>query len=223
MSKPKALLAPSILAADFKSLGDQIAQAEKAGANRIHVDVMDGQFVPNISFGIPVIQSIRAATALPFETHLMINTPERLLEAFVKAGSDSIIIHQENNHHIQRIVQQIKGMGKKAGVALNPATPISTLEDILPELDLVLIMTVNPGFGGQKFLPQTLDKIRKLRSIISEKKLATEIEVDGGIDACTAPPAVEAGATVLVAGSSIFGDKDGITAGTKKILGALGL
>lgn len=223
MNKPKAVLAPSILAADFKTLADQISQVEKAGANRIHVDVMDGQFVPNISFGIPVIQSIRSATVLPFETHLMINTPEHLLEAFVKAGSDSIIIHQENNFHLQRMVHRIKELGKKAGVAINPATPIHTLDEIISELDLVLVMTVNPGFGGQKFLPQTLDKIRRLRRTIAEKNLITEIEVDGGIDANTAPLAVEAGANVLVAGSSIFGDKEGIAVGAQKILRALGL
>ena len=217
MNKTKALLAPSILAADFKTLADQIQQVEKAGANRIHIDAMDGQFVPNLSFGIPVIQSIRSATRLPFESHLMINNADNLLDAFIKAGSDSIIVHQENNHHLQRLIQRIRDAGKKAGVAINPATPVSTLENILPELDVVLIMTVNPGFGGQKFLPQTLSKIRTVAAMIKNMHLQTEIEVDGGIDAQTAPLVVDAGANVLVAGSAIFGDKDGILGGVKKI------
>lgn len=217
MNKTKALLAPSILAADFKTLADQIQQVEKAGANRIHIDAMDGQFVPNLSFGIPVIQSIRSATPLPFESHLMINNADNLLDAFIKAGSDSIIVHQENNHHLQRLIQRIRDAGKKAGVAINPATPVSTLENILPELDVVLIMTVNPGFGGQKFLPQTLSKIRTVAAMIKNMHLQTEIEVDGGIDAQSAPLVVDAGANVLVAGSAIFGDKDGILGGVKKI------
>jgi len=217
MNKTKALLAPSILAADFKTLADQIQQVEKAGANRIHIDAMDGQFVPNLSFGIPVIQSIRSATRLPFESHLMINNADNLLDAFIKAGSDSIIVHQENNHHLQRLIQRIRDAGKKAGVAINPATPVSTLENILPELDVVLIMTVNPGFGGQKFLPQTLSKIRTVAEMIKNMHLQTEIEVDGGIDAQSAPLVVDAGASVLVAGSAIFGDKDGILGGVKKI------
>jgi len=217
MNKTKALLAPSILAADFKTLADQIQQVEKAGANRIHIDAMDGQFVPNLSFGIPVIQSIRSATRLPFESHLMINNADNLLDAFIKAGSDSIIVHQENNHHLQRLIQRIRDAGKKAGVAINPATPVSTLENILPELDVVLIMTVNPGFGGQKFLPQTLSKIRTVAAMIKNMHLQTEIEVDGGIDAQSAPLVVDAGASVLVAGSAIFGDKDGILGGVKKI------
>ena len=217
MNKTKALLAPSILAADFKTLADQIQQVEKAGANRIHIDAMDGQFVPNLSFGIPVIQSIRSATRLPFESHLMINNADNLLDAFIKAGSDSIIVHQENNHHLQRLIQRIRDAGKKAGVAINPATPVSTLENILPELDVVLIMTVNPGFGGQKFLPQTISKIRTVAAMIKNMHLQTEIEVDGGIDAQSAPLVVDAGANVLVAGSAIFGDKDGILGGVKKI------
>lgn len=217
MNKTKALLAPSILAADFKTLADQIQQVEKAGANRIHIDAMDGQFVPNLSFGIPVIQSIRSATRLPFESHLMINNADNLLDAFIKAGSDSIIVHQENNHHLQRLIQRIRDAGKKTGVAINPATPVSTLENILPELDVVLIMTVNPGFGGQKFLPQTLSKIRTVAEMIKNMHLQTEIEVDGGIDAQSAPLVVDAGANVLVAGSAIFGDKDGILGGVKKI------
>ncbi|MFN5290132.1 MAG: ribulose-phosphate 3-epimerase [Planctomycetia bacterium] len=217
MNKTKALLAPSILAADFKTLADQIQQVEKAGANRIHIDAMDGQFVPNLSFGIPVIQSIRSSTRLPFESHLMINNADNLLDAFIKAGSDSIIVHQENNHHLQRLIQRIRDAGKKAGVAINPATPVSTLENILPELDVVLIMTVNPGFGGQKFLPQTLSKIRTVAAMIKNMHLQTEIEVDGGIDAQSAPLVVDAGANVLVAGSAIFGDKDGILGGVKKI------
>jgi ribulose-phosphate 3-epimerase len=215
------IIAPSLLSANFLALQKDCDMLNNSEAEWFHLDVMDGRFVPNISFGIPVIQSIRKATKLCFETHLMINTPDNLLDAFAHAGSDSLIVHAENTPHLHRTIQHIKGLGKKAGVALNPATPLVVLEEILPKLDLVLIMTVNPGFGGQKFLPETLDKIRRLNAIIKQKNLAIEIEVDGGIDAQTAPLVVTAGAGVLVAGSAIFGDKGGIDFATKKILSSI--
>jgi ribulose-phosphate 3-epimerase len=198
-------LAPSILAADFARLGEQIREVDEGGADRIHIDVMDGAFVPNISFGMPVIQSVRKVTKLPFEVHLMIEGADRYLDAFVKCGADSLIVHQEDLPHLHRTIQRIRELGVGAGVAINPATPASTLEAILPDLDLVLVMTVNPGFGGQKFIDSTLQKIAQVRRMIDDVKPGIEIEVDGGIDPETAPRAVEAGATVLVAGSSIFG------------------
>ena len=198
-------LAPSILAADFARLGEQVAGAEQAGADRIHVDVMDGHFVPNLSMGAPIVQSLRRITALPLETHLMISDPDFFLDEFVKAGSDSFLVHWEGNNNLHRTVQRIKDLGKRAGVAINPATPASVLEEILPDLDQVLVMTVNPGFGHQHFLSSTLKKIRGVSQMIKEINPQCALEVDGGMDEATAPLAVEAGATVLVAGTSIFG------------------
>jgi len=198
-------LAPSILAADFARLGEQVAEAEQAGADRIHVDVMDGHFVPNLSMGAPIVQSLRRITALPLETHLMISDPDFFLDEFVKAGSDSFLVHWEGNNNLHRTVQRIKSLGKCAGVAINPATPASVLKEILPDLDQVLVMTVNPGFGHQHFLSSTLKKIRGVSQMIKETNPQCALEVDGGIDEATAPLAVEAGATVLVAGTSIFG------------------
>jgi ribulose-phosphate 3-epimerase len=198
-------LAPSILAADFACLGEQVAEAEKAGADRIHVDVMDGHFVPNLSMGAPIVQSLRRITALPLETHLMISDPDFFLDEFVKAGSDSFLVHWEGNNNLHRTVQRIKGLGKRAAVAINPATPASVLEEILPDLDQVLVMTVNPGFGHQHFLSSALKKIRRVSQMIKQISPQCALEVDGGIDEATAPLAVEAGASVLVAGTSIFG------------------
>lgn len=198
-------LAPSILAADFCRLGEQVAEAEQAGADRIHVDVMDGHFVPNLSMGAPIVQSLRRVTRLPLETHLMISDPDFFLNEFVEAGSDSFLVHWEENNNLHRTVQRIKDLGKRAGVAINPATPAAVLEEILPDLDQVLVMTVNPGFGHQHFLQSTLPKIRRVSQMIEQVNPECALEADGGIDETTAPLAVEAGANVLVAGTSIFG------------------
>src|SRR6201997_2580223 len=198
-------LAPSILAADFARLGEQVTKAEKAGADRIHVDVMDGHFVPNLSMGAPIVQSLRRITRLPLEIHLMISDPDFFLDGFVEAGSDSFLVHWEGSNNLHRTVQRIKGLGKRAGVAINPATPASLLEEILPDLDQVLVMTVNPGFGHQTFLQSTLPKIRRVSQMIEQINPQCALEVDGGIDEATAPLAVDAGANVLAAGTSIFG------------------
>jgi ribulose-phosphate 3-epimerase len=205
-------LAPSILAADFARLGEQVREAEQAGADRIHVDVMDGHFVPNISMGPVVVKAVRPVTRLPLEVHLMIEEPDRYLDAFAEAGADSLLVHVENNAHLNRTVQHIKQLGKKAGVVLNPATPAGALEEILPDVDLVLVMTVNPGFGGQEFLHGTLPKLRRVRAMIDSVKPGVELEVDGGIEPHTAGAAVEAGARVLVAGSAVFRSKGGVAA-----------
>ena len=210
-------LAPSILAADFARLGEQVAAVERAGADRIHIDVMDGHFVPNLSIGVPVVKSLRAATRLPLETHLMIDNPDLFLEAFAAAGSDTLIVHWEGNANLHRTVQLIKSLGKRAGVAINPATPEHVLTEILPDLDLVLVMTVNPGFGGQTFIEATLPKIRRVRDMIERARPQIELEIDGGVDPKTAPLGTEAGAIVLVAGSSIFGDPAGVAAAMDKL------
>ena len=210
-------LAPSILAADFARLGEQVAQAERAGANRIHVDVMDGHFVPNISLGAPIVKSLRKVTRLPLETHLMISDPDFFLEEFAEAGSDSFLVHWEGNNNLHRTVQRVKSLGKAVGVVINPATPASVLEEVLPELNVVLVMTVNPGFGHQHFIHSTLPKIRRVRQMIDQLRLDCELELDGGIDATTARLGVVAGASVLVAGTSIFGDPDGVDAAMKRL------
>lgn len=214
-------IAPSILAADFLRLGDQIKAVERAGADRIHIDIMDGQFVPNISLGVPVVEAIRRATSIPLETHLMIQQPERYIETFVRAGADQVIVHQEASPHLNRTVQSIKRLGKKAGVALNPSTPAVMLEEVLEDLDLVLVMTVNPGFGGQHFIPHTLRKIRQLRLELDDRNRTCELEVDGGIDIETVPMVVEAGARVLVAGTSIFARTGGPEAGIESLFRAV--
>jgi ribulose-phosphate 3-epimerase len=210
--KDEAKIAPSILAADFARLGMQICEAERAGADRIHVDVMDGHFVPNISMGAPVVSSLRPITKLPLECHLMISDPDSFIEEFIAAGSDSFIVHWEGNNNLHRTIQNITKHGKRAGVAINPATPAGVLEEILPDLDLVLVMTVNPGFGHQQFIHTTVPKISRVRQMIERLNPGCELEVDGGIDAATAAQAFDAGATVLVAGSAIFGDDRGVTA-----------
>jgi ribulose-phosphate 3-epimerase len=198
-------LAPSILSADFARLGEQVADAERAGADRIHIDVMDGHFVPNIAIGAPIVQSLRRVTSLPLETHLMISNADFFLDEFAEAGSDSFLVHWEGNNNLHRTVQRIRALGKRAGVVINPATPAAVLEEILPDVDQVLVMTVNPGFGHQRFLPSTLSKIRRVSQMIEQMNPECELEVDGGIDEATAPMAVAAGANVLVAGTSVFG------------------
>jgi ribulose-phosphate 3-epimerase len=215
-------LAPSILAADFARLGEQVAEAEKAGADRIHVDVMDGHFVPNISIGVPIVKSLRPVTKLPLETHLMIENPDLYLEAFASAGSSTLIVHWEDNPNLHRTVQEIHRLGLKAGVAINPATPASVLTEILSDLDLVLVMTVNPGFGGQRFIESTRPKIAQVRRMIDERGLKCDLEIDGGVDAQTAPRGVEAGANVLVAGSSIFGENESIAAAMNRLRSSVG-
>ena len=210
-------LTPSILAADFARLGEQVAEAEKAGADRIHIDVMDGHFVPNVSMGAPIVQSLRRVTRLPFEIHLMIYDPDFFFDEFVEAGSDSFVVHWEGNANLHRTVQCIKSLGKRAGVAINPATPAAVLEEILPDVEQVLIMTVNPGFGHQHFLPTTLQKIRRVREMIDQIKPGCDVEVDGGIDAETAPLAVAAGANVLVAGTAIFGEGEEVAAAMDRL------
>jgi ribulose-phosphate 3-epimerase len=219
MNKGIVKLAPSILAADFARLGEQVAEAERAGADRIHVDVMDGHFVPNISIGPVVVASLRRVTKLPLECHLMIADPERYLDDFARAGADSILVHQEGEGaiHLHRTVQHIRKLGKRAGVVINPATPAHVLEEILPDVDLILVMTVNPGFGGQAFIPTTLPKLRRVREMIDQHRPGCELEVDGGIDPATAPLAVQAGAGVLVAGSAVFHAADGITAALNRL------
>ncbi len=215
--QPIARLAPSILSANFARLGEQVAEVEACGADRIHVDVMDGHFVPNITFGAVIVQSLRKITGLPLEIHLMIYNPDVFLDEFCEAGSDSFLVHWEGNPNLHRTVRQIKARGKRAGVVINPATPASLLEEILPEIDQVLVMTVNPGFGHQHFIPTTLAKIRRVRQMIDRMQPACDLEVDGGIDTETAPQTVAAGANVLVAGTSVFGGNDGIAASMNRL------
>jgi ribulose-phosphate 3-epimerase len=213
-------LAPSILAADFARLGEQVAEAERAGADRIHVDVMDGHFVPNITIGPVVVRSLRPVTRLPLETHLMISDPDKYLEPFAEAGSDAFLVHWEGNNNLHRTVQRAKALGKRVGVVINPATPAEALAEILPDVDQVLVMTVNPGFGHQHFIATTLPKIRRVREMIGRIKPGCDLEVDGGIDATTAPLVVAAGANVLVAGSAVFGAADGVAAAMKRLRAA---
>jgi len=201
-------IAPSLLSADFSRLGDEVRRAEEAGADMLHFDVMDGHFVPNITFGPLVVEALRDKTSLPFDVHLMIQNPDNYIERFAQAGSDILTVHAEACPHLQRTVRHIKGQGVEAGISLNPATPFQVVEHVLDGLDMVLIMTVNPGFGGQEFMPTVLPKIRRARQVIGERGLKVDLEVDGGINMETAPLVVEAGANVLVAGTAIFGQPD---------------
>lgn len=201
-------IAPSLLSADFTRLGDDIRSAGEGGATVLHVDVMDGRFVPNITIGLPVVRSIRKFTDLTIDAHLMIEEPGRYAAEFAKAGADMVSIHVEADAHLHRTIASIKDAGAKAGVAINPATPISALDEILPYADFVLLMSVNPGFGGQKFIPTVLEKLSRLRRIIEERGLNTRIEIDGGIDKTNIAEIVKAGADIIVAGSAVYGGGD---------------
>ncbi len=214
-------IAPSILAADFARLGEHVAEAQRAGADRIHIDVMDGHFVPNIAIGAPIVESLRRVTSLPMETHFMISDPDFFLDEFAAAGSDSFLVHWEGNNNLHRTVQRIRALGKRSGVVINPATTAAVLEEILPDLDQVLVMTVNPGFGHQHFLESTLPKIRRVSQMIGQIKPGCELGVDGGIDDATAPLVVAAGANVLVAGSSIFATSQGVEAAIESLRAAV--
>ena len=198
------LISPSILSADFAKLGEEVHAIDQAGADWIHIDVMDGHFVPNLTIGPGVVKAIRPYTSKPFDVHLMISPVDSFLDAFAAAGADMITVHPEAGPHIHRTIQHIKSLGKKAGVSLNPGTPAKVLDYVLEEVDLVLVMSVNPGFGGQKFIHSQLKKIEAIANQVAKKDLVVDIEVDGGIDAATAPQAVDAGATVLVAGTAAF-------------------
>lgn len=201
-------IAPSILSADFSRLGDEVLAIESAGADYVHIDVMDGRFVPNITIGPLVVEAVRRVTKLPLDVHLMIEEPERYVEDFARAGADIIVVHAEASRHLHRLVQQIKGLGKRVGVSLNPATPLDVLEYILEELDLVLLMTVNPGFGGQSFIEACIPKIQQLRGMLDHRGCEAELEIDGGVKPANIARIAHAGADVLVAGSAVFGSSD---------------
>jgi len=220
-SNPEVKLAPSILSADFGRLGEQVAEATEAGADYIHVDVMDGHFVPQITIGAPVVAAIRRWTNLPLDVHLMIEAPEQQIGQFAQAGADIITVHIEACPHIHQVVQAIKKLGAKAGVSLNPETPVAAVSEILPSLDLVLVMTVNPGFGGQSFIEAMLGKIAQLRAELDKRGLAAELEVDGGINAEVAPKVVRVGARVLVAGAAVFNSEQTVKEALKKIRASL--
>jgi len=220
-SKPDIKLAPSILSADFARLGEQVVEATKAGADYIHVDVMDGRFVPQITIGAPVVAAVRKWTNLPLDVHLMIEAPEHQIRQFADAGANIITVHIETCFDIHRTVQMIKESGVKVGVALNPGTPIDALREVLPSLDLVLVMTVNPGYGGQSFIEDMLGKIAQLRAELDKNGLTAELEVDGGINAEVAPRVVRAGARVLVAGAAVFNSEQTVNEALKKIRASL--
>ncbi|MGG3560119.1 ribulose-phosphate 3-epimerase [Neobacillus rhizosphaerae] len=201
-------IAPSILSADFSKLGEEVLAVEKGGADYIHIDVMDGHFVPNITIGPLIVEAIRPITKLPLDVHLMIENPDQYIEAFAKAGADYITVHVEACRHLHRTIQSIRSFGIKAGVVLNPATPVESIQHIIGDIDMVLLMSVNPGFGGQKFIPEVLPKIKKVKELAEQKGVDIEIEIDGGVNPETAKDCIEAGATVLVAGSAVYNQPD---------------
>jgi ribulose-phosphate 3-epimerase len=221
VAKPEVKLAPSILSADFARLGEQVAEAANAGADYIHIDVMDGQFVPPITIGAQVVAAIRPWTGLPLDVHLMIKNPERQLAQFAKAGADIITVHIETCPDIEQVIKSVKGLGVKAGVSLNPGTPAGAVVEILPEVDLVLVMTVNPGYGGQPFIEAMLEKVAALRAELDEKNLAAELEVDGGINVEVAPRVVRVGARVLVAGAAVFASGQTVAQALKELRASL--
>jgi ribulose-phosphate 3-epimerase len=204
MTKRNIKIAPSILSADFSRLGEQVAEVEQAGADLLHVDVMDGHFVPNLTIGPAVVSSLKRVSALPLDVHLMVDNPDQVIPAFIDAGADLITVHVEVCYHLHRTIGAIKQQGLKAGAVLNPTTPLSTLEYILPDVDLILLMSVNPGFGGQVFIPQVLDKLTKLRRLVDQLGLNIELEIDGGVKLDNASRIAQAGADILVAGSAVF-------------------
>ena len=214
---PRVRIAPSIISADFSRLGEHVAEVTRAGADYIHVDVMDGHFVPNITLGPVVIEGIRASTHLPLNVHLQIEEPDRLIPDFIKAGADHIIIHSEACLHLHRVIQQIKDGGLEVGIAVNPSTPLAAIEEVLRYVDIALVSTVNPGFGGQRLIPETLEKVSSLRSLLEQRGYTAAIQVDGGINAETAPAAVRAGASILVAGSAIFNKTESVETAMKRL------
>ena len=222
MHSGETKIAPSILSADFARLGEQVVEATEAGAHYIHIDVMDGHFVPPITIGPVVVKAIRPLTNLPFDVHLMVETPERQIEQFAEAGADIITVHAEVCPNLHQIVESIQGLNIRAGVSLNPATPITVIEEVLANLDLVLVMTVNPGYAGQAFMEEVLDKIAHLRQILDDRGLKAELEVDGGITAQTAPKVVQAGARVLVAGSALFNSRESVGEAMDRLKASLG-